>query len=108
MKVFSLIALLMLSGFALAADPVWIDVRTAGEFKSGHLEVATNIPFGDVAEEVPALVSDKEAPVYLYCRSGNRAGKAKKALEAEGYTNVKNVGGLDDARALYSEMNAAE
>ncbi|MGK0446122.1 MAG: rhodanese-related sulfurtransferase, partial [Bermanella sp.] len=34
------------------------------------------------------------------CRSGNRAGKAVNTLKSLGYTNVTNIGGLDDARAL--------
>jgi len=106
MKVLATLMMALLPMFASAAEPVWIDVRTAGEFNGGHLGAATNIPHGEVSERVPSLVEDKDTPLYIYCRSGNRAGIAKRALEAEGYTNVKNVGGLSDAEHLFAEMQA--
>ena len=106
MKVIATLIMALLPMFASAVEPVWIDVRTAGEFNGGHLAAATNIPHGEVTERVPAIVEDKETPLYIYCRSGNRAGIAKRALEAQGYTNVKNVGGLSDAENLFTEMQA--
>ncbi len=85
------------------ADAVWIDTRTAEEFAEGHLEQAALIPYDVIVEGVAALPLSKDTPIYLYCRSGNRAGKAKLALEAQNYTNVTNVGGLEDARSLASQ-----
>jgi len=81
-------------------DAVWIDTRTAEEYAEGHLEQAALIPYDVIEEGVAALQLPKDAPIYLYCRSGNRAGKAKLVLEAQNYTNVINVGGLEDARSL--------
>jgi len=82
------------------ADAVWIDVRSAEEYKEGHLRQATLIPYDVIAKEIATLALTKDAPIYLYCGSGYRAGKAKKTLEAQNYTNVSNVGGLEDARSL--------
>jgi phage shock protein E len=86
----------------IAAGAVVLDVRTPDEYASGHIPTATNVPVGDVAQrlgEVDKLVGgDKGKPVVVYCAAGRRAAKAKRALEAAGYTNVINGGGLDDLR----------
>jgi phage shock protein E len=41
----------------------------------------------------------------VYCRSGRRSGIAQSALEEAGYTNVVNVGGLEDARNKAAEKS---
>jgi phage shock protein E len=86
----------------IAAGAAVIDVRTAEEFADGRLDRATNIPVQELATrmaEVDALVgNDKSRPVVLYCQSGRRATTAKQQLEAAGYTNVVNGGGLDDVQ----------
>lgn len=103
-KLLSVLFLGFLSSIVSAGDAIWVDVRTAGEFQNGHLAAATNIPHGEISARLPELSSDKNAEVYLYCRSGNRAGKAKAELESMGYTNVTNVGSLAEAEALYGKM----
>jgi phage shock protein E len=45
----------------------------------------------------------KGTPIYLYCAVGGRAEKARQSLQALGYTNVTNVGGLDNARQVAGE-----
>lgn len=84
----------------LAAGAAVIDVRTPDEFAEGHLERAINIPVEELAQrhaEVDRhLAGDKTARLVLYCASGQRAGKAKQQLDAAGYKNVVNGGGLDD------------
>tara|TARA_Y100000815_G_C13185719_1_gene441008 strand:- start:14 stop:334 length:321 start_codon:yes stop_codon:yes gene_type:complete len=104
MKVITALVMLFTSALVFASEPVWLDVRSEGEFNSGHLDAATNVPHGEITAKISALVEDKDTPIYLYCRSGNRAGIAQKALEAEGYTNITNVGGLSDAREKYAAM----
>ncbi|MFT7261601.1 MAG: phage shock protein E [Glaciecola sp.] len=89
--------LIMLCSFGAFSDSVyWIDVRTAAEFNTGHLEGAVNIPHGDIANEISGLTQDKNAEIYVYCRSGGRAGKALNTLTKLGYTQVINKGGYDD------------
>lgn len=82
------------------ADPIWIDVRSAGEYEQDHIEGDLLISHTDIVTKVQALYPDKSTSINLYCRSGNRAGKAKAALEAAGYTVVENAGGIADARKL--------
>jgi phage shock protein E len=50
----------------------------------------------------------KDDEINLYCRSGRRAELAKEMLEAAGYTNVFNRGGIDEVRVLRSEMKSDE
>ena len=80
-----------------ASNPILIDVRTDSEWNEGFIETAIHIPLGRILEEIESLKADKEQVIYLYCRSGNRSGKAKKALQRLGYTNVKNIGGIKEA-----------
>ena len=78
------------------AKGVWIDVRSAEEFNSGHLQNALNIPHDKIVEGVKALGSAKDEPINLYCRSGRRAEIALTELKNAGYTNVTNHGGYED------------
>ncbi len=72
-----------------------IDVREPAEYEENHADNAINVPLGDIQNGVFSKI-DKTKPIYVYCRSGVRAGKAKVALEAAGYKNVTSLGGLSD------------
>ena len=76
-----------------------IDVREPDEFAADHAENAKNIPLGDI-EAGKLTEATKTVKVYVYCRSGKRAGVAKTALEKQGYTNVESLGGLSDWREI--------
>lgn len=80
-----------------AGEPLWIDVRSAQEYSDGHVEQAANIPHDEIATGITALTTDKDATIYVYCRSGRRSGIARDTLEEMGYTQVVNIGGLEDA-----------
>ena len=73
---------------------VLIDVRDADEFRRGHIPGAINIP-ADSIDSIGRKVKDKDAPIYSYCLSGARSGRAAAALKAMGYTNVTNIGGIN-------------
>ncbi|CAH0991191.1 hypothetical protein SIN8267_01293 [Sinobacterium norvegicum] len=91
---------------AQAEPDLWIDVRTAEEFDRGHVAQAVNIPFDVIADHIAAVSPDKQAEIYLYCRSGRRSGIALKTLQDLGYSKVTNVGGLTDAQALEQRLLA--
>jgi phage shock protein E len=76
-----------------------VDVRTAGEFSSGHIDGAVNIPYDVIADRVQNYETDKSRPVIVYCHSGSRSGAAKRALAQAGYTNVVNGGSFRSMRA---------
>ena len=69
-----------------------IDVRTAAEFATGHIEGAINIPYEKTDELVAAIGSDTSKEVVLYCRSGRRSGIAVQALRQRGYEQLTNGG----------------
>ena len=70
-----------------------LDVRTGGEFASGHLPGAMNIPLGDLERRIPSL-GPKDRPIVAYCRSGQRSGLAKRLLMANGFTAVHDLGAM--------------
>lgn len=87
----------VVAGAVAEAPSIVIDVRTAEEFAAGHVEGAVNIDLsnGDFAAALGGL--DKSTAYVLYCRSGNRSGQALALMEQAGFTNVRNLGALDQA-----------
>jgi phage shock protein E len=77
-----------------------IDVRTESEWNAGHLATAIHLPLDIFEQNIASLVKDRQQTVYLYCRSGNRSGKALQVMQNLGYVNAKNVGGVGDASQL--------
>ena len=86
---------LKLSEQIKAVDGQLVDVREPDEYATDHANGAINIPLGDILNGDLSKI-DINKPVYVYCRTGNRAGQAKTALEQAGYKNVTNLGGLSD------------
>jgi phage shock protein E len=74
-----------------------IDVRTVGEFNSGHLPGAINLPLDEIETSLPRRVRDKNQVLLLHCQSGMRSGVAKKKLKAMGYANAYNLGSYGQA-----------
>ena len=73
-----------------------IDVRSDEEFSTGHLPQALHIPHTTILEGKGFADLDKTKPVVVYCRSGGRAQLAKDYLDAQGFTDVTNAGGISD------------
>ena len=74
-----------------------IDVRTAAEFSEGHVQGARNLDVenGDFAAALETL--DKSASYNVYCRSGNRSATAVEMMRNAGFTNVVDLGAVEDA-----------
>jgi phage shock protein E len=98
-----LLFLLLFSTFAWSNEALWIDVRTADEYSQGHVAGAIHIPYEQIAGRIGEVTQDKDALIYLYCRSGRRSGIALDTLSDAGFTNTFNVGGLEDARRKAAE-----
>lgn len=77
----------------VAEGATLVDVRTAGEFASGALPGARNIPVGELVARVDEL-GPKDRPVVVYCRSGARSAAAKGTLLRMGFTRVEDLGPL--------------
>lgn len=77
-----------------------IDVRTVEEFNAGHLEGAVNIPV-EVGDFVGAVSQLAPAGKYLiYCKSGRRAGLAIDQMTQLGFTDMSNLGSLENAASV--------
>lgn len=71
-----------------------LDVRTAQEFKTGHINNALQADFTDKEEFAKRVKSlDKNKPVYVYCLVGGRSGAAAKYLADQGFTDVTDLSG---------------
>lgn len=101
-----LVGLYLVRRFALGGDPdaeaafldrepgaLVVDVRTPAEFAGGHLAGARNVDVsGDFRAQMETV--DRERPVYLYCRTGNRSARAARTLGEMGFHRVVNAGGF--------------
>ena len=101
--VYSLFVFILSLGiYAKDKDVLIIDVRTAAEWNSGYLENATHITLDTIEEYITLTEPNKNKEIYLYCRSGNRSGKATSILQDLGYKNVTNIGGIQSASSNLS------
>ena len=75
-----------------------IDVRAVHEWDVGRIAGATQLPLDELAQRAGEI--DRERPVLLYCRGGNRSTMAAAALADAGYDAAKlseGIVGWDEA-----------
>ena len=77
-------------------DYIILDVRTAEEYKEGHIPNAINVANETIGEEEIAELPDKEQLIMVYCRSGRRSKQAASKLVKLGYSNIVEIGGIID------------
>jgi phage shock protein E len=75
---------------------ILLDVRTKEEYDSGNIKGSILIPVDALKNQAEKTLGDKNAPIFVYCRSGNRSATAASILVDLGYTNVYNLGGIID------------
>jgi rhodanese-related sulfurtransferase len=81
-------------------DLHFYDVREEHEYEEDNLG-AILIPLGELPDHLDDLEGIKDEEIIIHCRSGARSGKAQAFLEANGFTNVRNVlGGILAYRQL--------
>ena len=74
------------------SDSMLIDVRTPGEYNSGHIAGSVNIPVDDLQRRLSQVPQNQ--PIIVYCRSGNRSAQAASILADAGYPDVYDLGGI--------------
>lgn len=79
-------------------NALFLDVRTEEEYLEGHFENSRLVPLATIAEA--DLPEDKGTPIFVHCQMGGRAEQARQILMARGYSNVVNLGGLEDVEAM--------
>ena len=68
-----------------------LDVRSKGEFQSGHIKGSINIPVDTLNSNFSKLKKDNT--IITCCASGMRSASAKSILKSNGYNEVHNGGG---------------
>lgn len=64
-----------------------IDVRADHEWEAGRIAGATHVPLPELPQRTGEI--DRDRPVVLYCRGGNRSTMAASALAEAGYETAK-------------------
>ena len=71
-----------------------LDVRTESEFREQRINGAILIPNTEIRNRAQKELPDKDALIFVYCRSGARSSGAAHDLVSMGYTNVYDIGGI--------------
>jgi len=84
----------------MSKDAQLLDVRTAGEFRSGHIKGAMQANWNNEQEFTERIQSlDKNKTVYIYCLGGPRSQHAAEWMRENGFKNVVELaGGLNNWR----------
>ena len=70
------------------SDYILVDVRTAEEYESGHIQDAVNFDFYSESFQKEILSLDKSSSIILYCRTQNRSTKTANYLKENGYKEI--------------------
>ncbi|MGB0879571.1 MAG: rhodanese-like domain-containing protein [Polaribacter sp.] len=71
-----------------------IDVRTDKEYKNGFIDDAIQMNFSESEKFIKQIETlEKNKPVYIYCHSGGRSGRASKLLLKKGFTKIYDFSG---------------
>lgn len=71
-----------------------LDVRSVGEFRSGHIPKSKNIPVQEISSKINTLDLYKDDEVVVYCASGGRSSSAANILARNGFNKVYDLGGI--------------
>lgn len=81
----------------MTTPEIFIDVRTDGEWNEGHRDGALHFELARLQQgQLPDLA--KDTSIAVYCRAGVRAEQALQILQKNGFTKVRNAGGLSNLK----------
>lgn len=83
-------------GELIRRGAVVVDVRSKGEYQTGHLRGSINIPLNNLGTQISKLKKDK--PIITCCASGSRSGAARRVLLSSGFAEVYNAGAWTNLR----------
>lgn len=72
-----------------------IDVRTPQEYQEGHIPGSINLPLGSM-EDIASIVPEQDKKLFVYCLSGGRSARACAQLADMGYTDISDLGGINN------------
>lgn len=73
-----------------------VDVRTPAEYNEAHIKNSVLLPLDSIRDNAAAVIPDKDAVYFVYCRSGVRSATAAAQLVEMGYKNIYDLGGIKD------------
>jgi len=73
---------------------ILLDVRTTKEYIKKHIPNSLLLPLDKIKKDAEKKLINKEATIFVYCRSGGRSATAASILANLGYSNVYNIGGI--------------
>ncbi len=82
--------------FMSVGNTILIDLREPGDYHSGHIPGAINIPYSQIRHSKKLL--DKYFRILLYCERGNVSLKTSRELAGEGYPVINLYGGIHTYR----------
>ena len=85
-----------LEEFKTAPNAILVDVRNPSEYNGGHIPGSINFAMSRILQEAEEAFPDKAQPLFVYCQSGARSGRAGKLLELMGYESIVDLGGIAD------------
>ena len=68
--------------------PTILDVRSAWEFRQGHVPGAIHVPFWTIGAHLAEIPAEGGDDLVVYCGHGPRAWRAGGVLRRNGITNV--------------------
>ena len=86
----------------ISEGAIILDVRTPGEYESGHIKGSLNIPVNKLGEKLNKL-NNKQKPIIACCASGMRSSSAVSLLKRAGYENVYNGGSWTSLRKYFNK-----
>lgn len=75
---------------------VLVDVRTQEEHDAKYIPGSILLPLDSLETLAPQNLPDKKTTIFVYCRSGNRSAQAAALLSKMGYTDIVDIGGIQD------------
>lgn len=76
---------------------ILVDVRTKDEYEEGHIEGAILLPHNEITKaSVTQKIENQNMVIIVYCRSGNRSEQAGITLKKLGYTQVYDLGSINN------------
>jgi len=85
-----------LEEFRSTPNALLVDVRNPSEYDGGHIPGSRNFAMSRILREAEGEFPDKSQPIFVYCQSGARSGRAGKLLDLLGYESVTDLGGIAD------------
>ena len=73
---------------------ILLDVRTDAEYREAHIRGSILIPDTEIKQRAASMLPDKNAVIFVYCRTGRRSAGAAAVLASLGYKNIYDFGGI--------------